>query len=344
MDENAIQLEAPRMDIESNNMDACSGHHEHDASPGAFAVSGPDAPTDSDDDEYNTPTPSSSSYACSMFPVTIAKLVPGNEPDVVEALQDELEKVLAERENAAVAEIVDLEEELHRDDGAASLQDAHSNSEDKCGSIFNLRHRRTISIVVAAVLLATVGIVVPTVYKKVSSRHEPLAALLSSVSFDGGKALQRPSTPQSNAFYWLSGNSNLDSYSRETRIQRYVLATLYYSTSGHDWQNNTDWLSDTNECDWWNGAEGPLCSMDGVVVEVYLYNNSLAGTIPAELALLSSSLGEYSWLFQCKNYSMKALMFISNPYVFPISRRVVAIQQWLDWHNPQRDYVAVPLE
>jgi hypothetical protein len=120
---------------------------------------------------------------------------------------------------------------------------------------------------------------------------ETLTALLSTVSLDGGAALRTKSTPQNAALNWLVGNSNLDEYSDERRIQRYVLATFFYSTNGGNWDNNAGWLSDTDECGWYNEAEGPFC-WNGVVLEFDLFQNSLDGTIPEELALLSNSLGE----------------------------------------------------
>ncbi len=124
-----------------------------------------------------------------------------------------------------------------------------------------------------------------------SPADQNLAALLSDVSPDGGAALRSPSTPQNNALKWLAGNANLDSYSDERKIQRYALATLYYSTNGDSWKNKNGWLGDGDECGWWNHAENQFC-VDGAVVELDLFQNNLVGTIPAELALLSTSLGK----------------------------------------------------
>ena len=33
-------------------------------------------------------------------------------------------------------------------------------------------------------------------------------------------------------------------------IQRYVLATLFFSTNGNDWTETYEWLSDDHECNW----------------------------------------------------------------------------------------------
>lgn len=124
---------------------------------------------------------------------------------------------------------------------------------------------------------------------------------ISSRSPDGGEALQTESTPQSDAFNWLVNNSNLVMYPLEKKIQRYVLATLYFSTNGNNWRSNRLWLSDDDECGWYNEATGSFC-IDSKLVDLDLYScqslsddtsgNNLVGTIPNEISLLSDSLGE----------------------------------------------------
>jgi hypothetical protein len=141
-------------------------------------------------------------------------------------------------------------------------------------------------------------VVPPTAYPTANPAAKPTLApqvmvlmqLLSSKSFDGGAALRTPSTPQNKALNWLAENAALSSYSDQKKIQRYVLATLYYSTNGDNWVNKFGWLSDSDECNWYNDAEGPFC-VGGFVGELDLHGpNGLAGTIPPELALLSNSL------------------------------------------------------
>ena len=65
-----------------------------------------------------------------------------------------------------------------------------------------------------------------------------------------------------------------------------MLLLLYiYSTNGTSWDGNTEWMSDFDECGWYNEGEG--CK-DGVLVGLDLWFNNLVGTIPNELALLST--------------------------------------------------------
>jgi hypothetical protein len=110
--------------------------------------------------------------------------------------------------------------------------------------------------------------------------------LLSSVSHEGGTALLTPATPQNDALIWLGKDSNLDTYSDDKKFQRFSLATLYYSTDGSRWGNKDGWVSDSEECDWYNSAKGSFCE-NGFVVELSIVSNMLAGTIPNESTLLS---------------------------------------------------------
>ena len=65
------------------------------------------------------------------------------------------------------------------------------------------------------------------------------------------EALRRDSSPQSRALTWLRNNSMLESYSQEQRLQRFALATIFFSTGGdRRWEWNDGWLSDDEECTW----------------------------------------------------------------------------------------------
>jgi hypothetical protein len=76
-------------------------------------------------------------------------------------------------------------------------------------------------------------------------------------SFDGGASVTNQSTPQYKAAKWLAdNNTRLEEYSDKQKIQRYVLATLYFSTNGDSWKTNTDWLEDNDECGRWFQSPG----------------------------------------------------------------------------------------
>ena len=69
-------------------------------------------------------------------------------------------------------------------------------------------------------------------------------------------------------------------------MQRYALATLYFSTAGTSWTESTGWLSEgvegEDECSWF----GIVCNDRNRVTSLDLGENNLDGVFPADLALL----------------------------------------------------------
>ena len=115
---------------------------------------------------------------------------------------------------------------------------------------------------------------------------QDLLDFLSGVSFDGGASIQEAGSPQNEAFTWLSSSPDLALFSDDRKLQRYSLATLYYSAGGDNWRNNDGWLSDENECDWFSRSAA-VCDNLGYYTDLSLGFNDLQGTVPAEMALLS---------------------------------------------------------
>jgi len=62
------------------------------------------------------------------------------------------------------------------------------------------------------------------------------------------------------------------------------LVALYDATNGNEWKENTNWLSDAPVCDWY----GLFCRNDDDVIEINMYYNTLRGSIPSELGLLTN--------------------------------------------------------
>ena len=243
--------------------------------PGAFAVHGSDV---EDHLGLDVLTTSSTMPPSLVTPVTAVVVNPDEENQILEErLQRELQ---AERERAAVAEIV---------------------IEKKTWGW------KRLTCLVGAILIAVVGVVLavsltrpqptaipgPTPAPTLAPLPHDIVELLSSVSFDQGASLRNDTSPQSEAARWLANNSLLDTYEDQQKIQRYVLATLYYSTKGEGWKGNGNWLSDLDECLWF-GKEvekvKPLECSDGALINLFLDNNNLAGTIPDEIGLLSNSM------------------------------------------------------
>jgi hypothetical protein len=64
---------------------------------------------------------------------------------------------------------------------------------------------------------------------------------------------------------WILGPNNTGFQTEKEKhqiMQRYQLATLYYSTDGENWSNNGTFLSADDECNWFR--ESVICSEDRV--------------------------------------------------------------------------------
>ena len=67
-------------------------------------------------------------------------------------------------------------------------------------------------------------------------------------------------------------------------MQRFALATFYYSTNGANWSHG-GWLESKTECDWYSGFDivsSPECVVQGLL----LSGDNLSGRIPIEVGLL----------------------------------------------------------
>ena len=106
----------------------------------------------------------------------------------------------------------------------------------------------------------------------------------------GRSALEDPNSPQSKALNWLESSANREISEAQRLLQRYALATLYYSTNGDDWINNIGWLSEENECNWMSRSKKAICGELGEYITLNLQENNLRGKLPAELGILSDTI------------------------------------------------------
>ncbi|CAB9512666.1 Leucine Rich Repeat [Seminavis robusta] len=116
------------------------------------------------------------------------------------------------------------------------------------------------------------------------------------------RAMENPRSPQTKAYQWLSNNINKSNNTQHLPVwrlmQRFALATFYYSTRGDYWVSNQGWLDwDTNECNWeqlrWSDPQaGEVdCNDSGKLLSLqFVAANNLDGTIPPEISLLHESL------------------------------------------------------
>lgn len=97
-------------------------------------------------------------------------------------------------------------------------------------------------------------------------------------------------SPQARAIEWLDSDPDSGAYTNFQRLQRFALATLYFATNGKEWVNNGGWVEGFrfDECDWYTGDSDSLESCaDGRFEAITLDLNSLVGTLPDELAILT---------------------------------------------------------
>ena len=121
-------------------------------------------------------------------------------------------------------------------------------------------------LVFAAIVAITVSLAIkiPTV-RRTNSLTSIALSISNQTSVDllGG--------PQKLAFGWILGSANakFDPSKNQAQIkQRYILATLFFSTGGFDWNQTGTMLSSDNECAWLEQAIN--CSEDGSVAIIQL--------------------------------------------------------------------------
>jgi len=87
---------------------------------------------------------------------------------------------------------------------------------------------------------------------------------------------------------WLRTPSGFGGVSSDDDfLQRYALATLYYSAGGDGWAANDGWLTDASACKWFSSSGRWPCDDDGMIVELNLPSNGLVGSLPNEIGILS---------------------------------------------------------
>ena len=112
---------------------------------------------------------------------------------------------------------------------------------------------------------------------------------LSEVSPMSIAALTDPSTAQFQAVEWLAGDPLWKNYTEPQLVQRWALATFYYSMEDVPTRLSRRWMDyQVDECNWL----GLTCNDDGTLfsMDLTIADSTIEGTIPPEFALLSSGL------------------------------------------------------
>jgi hypothetical protein len=97
-----------------------------------------------------------------------------------------------------------------------------------------------------------------------------------------------PSDAAKKALTWvIQETKDVDVLSDRTRLQqRFALVTVFFSTSGEQWGNNSGWLSNDHECNWFFTNSNP-CDESGALTSLDLKFNSLVGVLPPQIGLLT---------------------------------------------------------
>jgi len=71
-------------------------------------------------------------------------------------------------------------------------------------------------------------------------------------------------------------------------LDRYILAFMYFSLDGRNWNNRYNFMSEFDVCKWNDGTaslsnNGVRCDDDGIVTSIALFENKLEGELPLEL-------------------------------------------------------------
>lgn len=129
--------------------------------------------------------------------------------------------------------------------------------------------------------------------------------------------LVTPGSPQNKALNWIANQDagtfqipvSATAPSAFKFAQRYVLAVMYYSLDGMNWQYRNDFLSEFDECDWNRGVNtgggksfkfGVSCDVKGMVNELFMRKSSLLSSLGSQI-LNSPTLTCHSSLISAGN-------------------------------------------
>jgi hypothetical protein len=107
-----------------------------------------------------------------------------------------------------------------------------------------------------------------------------------------------PDSAQAKALVWLESDPQYTDYELHRLNQRYALAVLFYSTNdyyyyyhGDSWWDSSGWMSNGNECTWYqyneDGTEDDNSCTESSRLSALNVWGHMHGSIPAELELLT---------------------------------------------------------
>jgi len=96
-----------------------------------------------------------------------------------------------------------------------------------------------------------------------------------------------PQSPQAKAYSWLQNDDEPEKYSNDRKLQRFVLALLYFSLFGDAFWTRPWLMHNFHECDWYTDEmTSSICDDDDEYEILHLISMNITGGIPNEISLL----------------------------------------------------------
>jgi len=137
--------------------------------------------------------------------------------------------------------------------------------------------------------------IIGTTDSEVTNESQPeVESIIRRIALNGGIEFINPRSPQSKALSWSIMFSDPSTIVYSSIVQRYALATFWYSTSSIaniytgpiGWKNATGWLTRESECNWF----GIECDNRGAITRISLPNNDVCGKVPHEIKILADTI------------------------------------------------------
>ena len=119
------------------------------------------------------------------------------------------------------------------------------------------------------------------VYEAIDAQYPPSAR----------QALFRPDSCAFWARDWVRSSKDVKEWSLTRIRQRFAMAVFYCELDGNNWKERTNWMTELHECDWsilLPPTINDVCNEQEEYYILYLPENSLKGTLPPEVSMLTS--------------------------------------------------------
>jgi hypothetical protein len=91
--------------------------------------------------------------------------------------------------------------------------------------------------------------------------------------------LERTGSNQTLALDWLLNEPNFREYYFNHQVQRFAMAVLSYSTQGTSWNKTKGWLTNNDECSWYQKRQ-EISYLNGMLHVISLGSNNMNGILP----------------------------------------------------------------